>query len=103
MITAKPGTPPKIHFRDTGLLHGLLGHPMDVTSWECFALEQALQILRPNAVYFWGTRAGAELDLVFQLRGERDGMETKFGEAPTLTPSMRISSADLYLDPSSRQ
>ena len=66
---------PKIYFRDTGLLHSLLdipdrhillGHPKVGASWEGFAIEQALQILHPNAAYFWGTHAGAEIDLVFQ-------------------------------------
>ena len=68
---------PKIYFRDSGLLHSLLevpdkhsllGHPKVGASWEGFALEQALQILHPNTAYFWGTHAGAELDLVFQLK-----------------------------------
>jgi len=54
---------PKIYFRDSGLLHSLLdlpdkhsllGHPKVGASWEGFAIEQALQILHPNAVYFWG-------------------------------------------------
>lgn len=98
---------PKIYFRDTGLLHSLLdipdshslvGHPKVGASWEGFALEQVLQILHPSAGYFWGTHAGAELDLVFHLQGGRYGMEIKFNEAPTLTPSMRISSAELSLD-----
>ncbi len=66
---------PKIYFRDTGFLHNLLdipnghnllGHPKVGASWEGFMLEQALQILHPNAAYFWSTHAGAELDLVFQ-------------------------------------
>lgn len=98
---------PKIYFRDLGLLHSLLdipnmhsllGHPKVGASWEGFALEQALQILRSNAPYFWGTHAGAELDLVFQKQGKRYGMEFKFNAAPTLTPSMRIASAELSLD-----
>jgi predicted AAA+ superfamily ATPase len=98
---------PKIYFRDTGLLHSLLdipdkhsllGHPKVGASWEGFAMEQVLQILAPNAAYFWGTHSGAELDLIFQLRGKRYGMEIKFNEAPTLTRSMRIAASDLALD-----
>ena len=98
---------PKINFRDTGLLHSLLdnpnghnllGHPKVGASWEGFVLEQALQILHPNTEYFWGTHAGAELDLVFQSRGNRYGIEIKFNEAPTLTPSMRIASSELFLE-----
>ncbi len=98
---------PKIYFRDTGILHSLLdipnkysllGHPKVGASWEGFALEQAVQILHPNIVYFWGTHSGAELDLVFQLRGNRYGMEIKFNEAPSLTPSMRIATSELELN-----
>jgi len=98
---------PKIYFRDTGLLHSLLdipnghnllGHPKVGASWEGFVLEQALQILHLNAEYFWGTHAGAELDLVFQSGGNRYGIEIKFNEAPTLTPSMRIASSELSLE-----
>lgn len=98
---------PKIYFRDTGLLHSLLdipdkhsllGHPKVGASWEGFALEQALQILHPNTAYFWGTHAGAELDLVFPFQGKRYGMEIKFNEAPSLTPSMRIATSELALD-----
>ena len=98
---------PKFFFRDTGLLHSLLdipnghnllGNPKVSTSWEGFVLEQALQILYPIAAYFRGTHAGTELDLVFQSRGNRYGIEIKFKEAPTLTPSMRIASSELSLE-----
>ncbi len=98
---------PKIYFRDTGLLHSLLdipdkhsllGHPKSGASWEGFALEQVLQTLRPNQAYFWGTHSGAELDLVFPLKGKRYGVEIKFNEAPTLTASMRAAAAELSLD-----
>lgn len=98
---------PKIYFRDTGLLHSLLdipdkhsllGHPKSGASWEGFALEQVLQILRPNQAYFWGTHSGAELDLVFPLKGKRYGVEIKFNEAPTLTVSTRAAAAELSLD-----
>jgi len=98
---------PKIYFRDTGLLHSLLdipdrhsllGHPKVGASWEGFAIEQALRILHPNVAYFWGTHAGAEIDLVFQHKGRRYGMEVKFSEAPSLTPSMRIAVSELNLE-----
>jgi len=98
---------PKIYIRDTGLLHSLLdipdkhsllGHPKVGASWEGFVLEQALQILRPAAAYFWGTHSGGELDLVFELGGKRYGMEMKFNEAPALTASMRTAADELALD-----
>lgn len=98
---------PKIYFRDTGLLHSLLdipdkhsllGHPRSGASWEGFALEQIIQFLHPNQVYFWGTHSGAELDLVFPFKGKRYGVEIKFNEAPTLTASMRTAATELSLD-----
>jgi predicted AAA+ superfamily ATPase len=98
---------PKIYFRDTGLLHSLLdipdnhsllGHPRSGASWEGFALEQVLQILRPNQAYFWGIHSGAELDLIFPYKGKRYGFEIKFNEAPKLTASMRTAATELALD-----
>ncbi len=78
--------------------HNLYGHPKVGASWEGFGLEQVLQILHPNAAYFWGTHAGAEIDLVFQHKGRRYGLEAKFSEAPSLTPSMRIAVSELNLE-----
>jgi uncharacterized protein len=98
---------PKIYFRDSGLLHSLLdipdkysllGHPKVGASWEGFALEQLLQSLHPNTAYFWGTHAGAEIDLVLPYQGKRYGIEFKLSEAPSLTASMRIAQDDLSLD-----
>lgn len=98
---------PKIYFRDTGLLHELLGiagpaelarHPKSGASWEGFALEQVLRIARPDEAYFWATHAGAELDLLMVHRGRRIGVEFKRADAPRLTPSMKIALRDLELE-----
>lgn len=98
---------PKIYFRDSGLLHALLGvedaaalrlHPRSGASWEAFALEQTLQIAAPDEAWFWATHAGAELDLLMFKHGRRIGVEFKRMDAPRLTPSMRTASADLRLD-----
>ncbi|MDO9356268.1 MAG: ATP-binding protein, partial [Solirubrobacteraceae bacterium] len=98
---------PKVYVRDSGLLHELLGiadlpallrHPKSGASWEGFALDQILRIARPDAAYFWGTHAGAELDLLMFKNTQRVGVEIKRGDAPTLTPSMRIALHDLRLD-----
>ena len=98
---------PKIYLRDSGLLHSLLdlpdqhsllAHPRVGASWEGFAIEQVLQAIRPAQVYFWATHSGAELDLFFTLRGRRFGVEVKFKEAPSVTPSMRSAVTDLGLD-----
>jgi hypothetical protein len=98
---------PKIYFRDTGLLHALLGiadaaalaaHPKSGASWEAFALEQVLQIAAPDQAWFWATHAGAEIDLLMVKDGRRVGVELKRTDAPRLTPSMRIAMRDLRLD-----
>jgi hypothetical protein len=98
---------PKIYFRDSGLLHNLMGvrgaaqllhHPRLGASWEGFALEQVLRLAQPDDAYFWATHAGAELDLLMFKHGKRVGVEFKHSDAPTLTPSMRIAMADLALD-----
>jgi predicted AAA+ superfamily ATPase len=98
---------PKIYFRDSGLLHSLLGitdetsllgHPKSGASWEGFAIEQVLQALRPAQAYFWGTYSGPELDLMFFRDGKRYGVEVKFNEAPNVTTSMRAAVKDLSLE-----
>jgi len=98
---------PKIYFRDSGLLHSLLGigdaaalgrHPKSGASWEGFALDQVLRIARPDEAYFWATHAGAELDLLMVKTGRRVGVEFKRADAPQMTASMRIALNDLSLD-----
>lgn len=98
---------PKIYFRDSGLLHTLMGvgtlpelltHPRAGASWEGFALEQVLRIAQPDHAFFWATHQGAELDLLLFRGGRRVGVEFKRADAPTITPSMRIAMKDLKLD-----
>jgi len=98
---------PKVYFRDTGLLHELLGiadraallaHPRSGASWEAFALEQMLRIAAPDEAWFWATHGGAELDLLMLKDGRRVGVEFKRMDAPRLTPSMRTALQDLKLE-----
>jgi len=98
---------PKIYFRDTGLLHALMGvstlpellvHPRCGASWEGFALEQVLRLAKPDEAYFWATHQGAELDLLMIKGRQRVGVEFKRADAPKVTPSMRIAMHDLKLD-----
>jgi hypothetical protein len=99
---------PKVYLRDAGLLHTLLGvhtardlerHPKVGASWEGFALGVVLDRLgaRPGEAYFWGTHAGAELDLLVVRGSTRLGFEFKRTSAPRITPSMRTALADLQL------
>jgi predicted AAA+ superfamily ATPase len=98
---------PKIYFRDSGLLHYLLGvrseldllsHPKSGASWEGYAIEEVLKATAPDEAYFWATHGGAELDLLLLKDGRRIGVECKRVDAPRLTPSMHIAMQDLELD-----
>lgn len=98
---------PKVFVRDSGLLHALLGletyddllgHPKAGASWEGFAIEQILGLLRTQEAYFWSTYQGAELDLLVTIRGRRYGFEMKMSDAPTLTKSMQVATGDLRLE-----
>ena len=98
---------PKIYFRDSGLLHTLLGiyseldlytHPKIGASWEGYAIEEVIKAVGPDEAYFWATNNGAELDLLLLKDGKRIGVECKRKDAPRLTPSMKIAMEDLRLD-----
>lgn len=100
---------PKIYFRDTGILHSLLGldrseailaHPRLGASWEGFALETVLQTLgTPEGdAYFWATHNQAELDLLVFRGGRRIGFEFKHTDSPATTRSMAVAMEDLGLE-----
>ena len=98
---------PKIYFRDTGILHFLLGirdeyelytHPKSGASWEGYAIEEVIKATDPDETYFWGTHNEAELDLLLMKNGRRIGVECKRVDAPRQTPSMRIAIENLELD-----
>lgn len=98
---------PKIYFRDTGLLHQLMGitnfrdllcHSHMGASWEGFVVEQILSAKNPDEAYFWRTHNGAELDLFLLHQGKRVGIEIKRADVPKLTPSMQTAVHDLKLD-----
>lgn len=100
---------PKVYIKDSGLLHTLLGiktyrdmerHPRIGASWEGFVIEQVIRWMgfMLEECFFWGTHAGAEIDL-FAVRGsERLGFEVKLTSSPSVTPSMRIAISDLKLN-----
>lgn len=98
---------PKVYLRDSGLLHQLLGirsfkdllsHPKCGGSWEGYAIEEIIKVVRPDETYFWATHSGAELDLLMIKDGRKIGIELKRMDAPRITPSMRIAIDDLKLD-----
>lgn len=98
---------PKIYFRDSGLLHALLGihdsvqlltHPKLGASWEGFVIEELIRTERPEEIGFYAVHSGSELDLFMIRQGRRIGVEVKRADAPTLTRSMQIAREDLKLD-----
>ena len=98
---------PKIYFRDTGLLHQLLGirsekellsHPKCGASWEGYVIEETIKATAPDEVYYWATHSGAEIDLVLIKSGRMLGVECKRIDAPRMTPSMRTAREDLQLE-----
>lgn len=98
---------PKIYIRDSGILHtllqlpasrDLLGHPKLGASWEGFAVEHVLNLVKTRDAYYWATHGGAELDLLIFASGKRFGFEFKYTDAPGLTRSMHVALQDLRLD-----
>jgi uncharacterized protein len=101
---------PKVYVTDTGILHTLLGldsagdvqgHPQVGASWEWFAVSNVVERLGVQwgvDTWFWGTYAGAEIDLVVMRGNRRLGFEVKRTSAPSVTPSMRIALEDLRLE-----
>ncbi|MGA2490521.1 MAG: ATP-binding protein [Anaerolineales bacterium] len=98
---------PKVYFRDSGLLHYLLGirsnldlqnHPKSGASWEGYAIEEVLKAVVPDEAYYWATHNGAELDLLLLKDGRRIGVECKRVDAPRLSLSMRTALEDLELE-----
>ncbi|MDG5815545.1 DUF4143 domain-containing protein [Chitinispirillales bacterium ANBcel5] len=98
---------PKIYFRDSGLLHHLLGirtekellcHPRCGASWEGYVLEEVINLYKPEESYFWATHNNAEIDLILEKEGKLTGVECKRADAPKITPSIRIALDNLGLE-----
>ena len=102
---------PKVYFRDTGLLHALLGignahdlqgHPMSGFSWEGLVVNHLAALLPLVAggnasLHFFRTAAGAELDAVVDTGQERLGFEIKLSDAPRVTKGFWSACADLQV------
>lgn len=82
---------PKLYFRDSGILHGilnissfndLLGHPIFGFSWECYALENILSSLHDWKAFFFRTSSGAEIDVILQRGSSIHAIEFKSTKAP---------------------
>lgn len=86
---------PKVFWRDSGLLHALMGvadrkrllaQPWCGASWEGFAIEQVLSTATQAgfapASWFFRTSDGYEVDLLVELDGRRWAFEFKLGSQP---------------------
>ncbi len=100
---------PKIYFRDTGLLHQLMGvydfpslttHLKCGASWEGFALEQILRTrnTKSESCYFWGVHGQGEIDLLVQEKGALMAYEFKYSSAPSITKSMHLALESLPIN-----
>lgn len=100
---------PKIYFRDTGLLHSLLGinsweslqsHPKLGASWEGFIIEEFIKRknLKAEDYFFWCMHSGAEIDLIYREDSKLYGLEVKYSDAPRLSPSMKNALEELSLE-----
>lgn len=94
---------PRIYWRDSGVLHALLGagdreqllrQPWVGASWEGFVIEQTLATIatrasRPQPFYF-RTSDGHEIDLVLDFGSERWAVEIKLTSQPTSDMLLRL-------------
>lgn len=98
----------RLYLRDSGLLHSLLGlatfdhllaHPKLGASWEGFAIEQVIRLLRvrEDQCFHWSVASGPEVDLVVEAPGGPFGFEMKYTDRPGATSSMHTGLSDLGL------
>ena len=97
---------PKIYVRDSGICHALLGiadhdallgHPVLGGSWEGFVIENLIAAgqLGSHQAGFYRTSAGAEIDLVIEVRGELLAIEIKCTASPKLSRGFHNACEDL--------
>ena len=98
---------PKVYVRDSGLVHALLGigdldslagHPVVGPSWEGFVVENVLACAPSGTrACFYRTSAGAEIDLVLEIPGQRGlwAVEIKRGLSVSLGKGFRHALEDL--------
>ena len=101
----------RLFWRDSGLLHALLGvqdfdqlyrQPWLGASWEGFVIEQTLSTLATLGEtaphYFFRTSDGYELDLVLERATERWAVEIKLTSNPTRKMLSRLGETAALID-----
>ncbi len=102
---------PRVYWRDSGLLHALLGvrdadellhQPWVGASWEGFVIGQVVEWLaargRPVAPHYFRTTDGYEMDLVFKLGRHLWAVEVKLTSSPDQADFARFNAAADLID-----
>jgi predicted AAA+ superfamily ATPase len=97
---------PKVYWRDSGLLHALMGvaslealltQPWVGNSWEGWVIEQILVSLKNQGIdfepYYFRTSQDHEIDLVVVCRGTLWAIEAKLTTHPTREDVRRLEKA----------
>jgi hypothetical protein len=106
---------PRVYWRDSGLLHALLGGPSEEAllaqpwvgaSWEGFVIEHVLAHLaqrdRFAEAYFFRTSDQHELDLVLEFGTQRWAVEIKLTASPGPEDMRRLNQASDLIGASKR-
>lgn len=100
---------PKVMIRDSGIMHSLLNiadkeallsHPIVGASWECFVIENLIQ-LAPTQMQasFYRSSGGAEVDLVFEMAGKQTwAIEIKKSLKPKVSRGFHSACEDIIPD-----
>jgi len=97
---------PKVYVRDSGILHALLGvrdieallsHPVVGASWEGYVIETLIAAApREVDAYFYRTSAGAGIDLLLVLPGNRLwAVEIKRSLSPKVERGFHLACEDI--------
>lgn len=98
---------PKIYFRDTGILHALLGintfedlfaHPVYGSSWESLVIENIIAAYSGYEPYFYKTAYGAEIDLLMVKGTKKIAFEIKASSTPKISKGFYSALEDLQID-----
>ena len=100
---------PKVYFRDSGILHKLMGvedesalltHIKCGASWEGFALEQIISssLAADEECFFWGVHEQGETDLLIKKKDKLVAYEFKYTSSPKITKSMKLALDTLDID-----
>ncbi len=102
---------PKVYWRDSGLLHGMLGvenlddlftRPWVGASWEGFVIEQILNRLGSLGVhfdaYYLRTSDQYEIELILELGRRKVAMEVKLTSSPDTKDARRFQHAAEIID-----